>query len=618
MNPNAKPFVFSAGAAAWTPGGFTPPTPPVAEPPAPVPASEPVVVEPEVVEEEEEEVDENDPLWKVTLEIAKGDRKAALKLLEDPDALMQYPEVKKMMEEDAGDDAAADVTIAETVQDDWEKQEDSPSATALAVSPAKKAVAAPVDNEDGDDALDSRAAKGGEDDEPEETDADPRAHMNIVFIGHVDAGKSTLSGSILYLMGKVDARTIERFEREAKQRNRDSWFLAFIMDTSEEERAKGKTVEVGRAQFETDIHRYTILDAPGHKNYVPNMISGAAQADIGVLVISARRGEFETGFEKGGQTREHALLAKTLGVRYLVVVINKMDDPTVNWEKERFDECVNKLKPFLRKYCGYVIKRDIRFVPISGLSGANVLNEVAPDVCPWWRECVETGANSTDTPTLISTLDALNISDRDPNGPLRIPVLDKYMERGCIVMGKVESGTVRVGDEIVMRPTRKKAVVEAIYADEKKLRFACPGENVLLKFSCNAEDVNKGYVLSSLNRMCPAVREFVVKLELVDLVEHRPVFTSGYDCVMHVHTAEVEVTVVNLLSVTDEKGVETNKRFGRQGQSCVARMITPLTVCIESITNNPALARVTLRDEGKTIAIGEIVKVIKPTAPVTK
>ena len=427
-----------------------------------------------------------------------------------------------------------------------------------------------------------------------------------------------------------------------------------LQDTSEEERAKGKTVEVGRAQFETSVHRYTILDAPGHKNYVPNMISGAAQADIGettlhlppwgmslntcahqsmhvcvpillnvwtdfaecagVMVISARRGEFETGFEKGGQTREHALLAKTLGVRYLVVVINKMDDPTVNWEKERFDECVNKLKPFLRKYCGYVIKKDIRFVPISGLTGANVLHEVSADVCPWWRECytASPAANSTDTPTLISTLDALEIEDRDASAPLRIPVLDKYMERGCIVMGKVETGVVRVGDEVVFRPTRKKATVEAIYSDDKRLRFACPGENVLLKFSVNSEDVQKGYVISSLHKMCPAVREFVVKLDLVDLVEHRPVFTSGYDCVMHLHTTEVEVTCVTLLSVVDEKGVETNKRFARQGESCVARMITPLTTCMDTIKNNAALGRVTLRDEGRTIAIGEVIKLIKP------
>merc|ERR1711871_1422421 len=172
-------------------------------------------------------------------------------------------------------------------------------------------------------------------------------------------GKSTLSGNILYLTGYVDKRTIEKYEKEAKEKNRDSWFLAFIMDTNEEERAKGKTVEVGRAHFDSPSKRYTILDAPGHKNYVPSMIAGACQADVGVLVISARKGEFETGFERGGQTREHALLAKTLGVRMLVVVINKMDDPTVEWSQARFEECRDKLSPFL-KSCGYVIKTEVK------------------------------------------------------------------------------------------------------------------------------------------------------------------------------------------------------------------------------------------------------------------
>lgn len=173
-----------------------------------------------------------------------------------------------------------------------------------------------------------------------------REHLNVVFIGHVDAGKSTLGGQILFLTGNVDERTIQKYEkwdclqilsknnflymhREARDKNRDSWYMAYIMDTNDEEREKGKTVEVGRAHFSTDRRRYTILDAPGHKNYVPNMISGAAQADIGVMVIAARKGEFETGFERGGQTREHAQLAKTLGVSKLIVVVNKMDDTSI-------------------------------------------------------------------------------------------------------------------------------------------------------------------------------------------------------------------------------------------------------------------------------------------------
>ncbi|KAF2556174.1 hypothetical protein F2Q68_00013599 [Brassica cretica] len=182
--------------------------------------------------------------------------------------------------------------------------------------------------------------KAAKEEAEEEAEANKKRHLNVVFIGHVDAGKSTIGGQILFLSGQVDDRQIQKYEKEAKEKSRESWYMAYIMDTNEEERAKvlpgGKTVEVGRAYFETETTRFTILDAPGHKSYVPNMISGASQADIGVLVISARKGEFETGYERGGQTREHVQLAKTLGVSKLVVVVNKMDDPTVNWSKERY------------------------------------------------------------------------------------------------------------------------------------------------------------------------------------------------------------------------------------------------------------------------------------------
>lgn len=311
--------------------------------------SEPVaVVQNTVVAEDEageDDIDEDDPLWKATLKLTLGDREKAMKMLEDPDSLMQYPEIKKIMESTEGS-AEWEESTAEAAPEVEKAAAPAPAPVAevvVAPSPSKKDGGVAVDGDDLD--ADEEITTSND----VLTDGDPREHLNLVFIGHVDAGKSTLSGSILYLMGKVDTRTIERFEREAKQRNRESWFLAFIMDTSEEERAKGKTVEVGRAHFETDVNRYTILDAPGHKNYVPNMISGAAQADVGVLVISARKGEFETGFEKGGQTREHALLARTLGVAHLVVVINKMDDPTVNWEQARYEECVSKLKPYLKQ-----------------------------------------------------------------------------------------------------------------------------------------------------------------------------------------------------------------------------------------------------------------------------
>ena len=281
---------------------------------SPVPTPTQVETSEDGNDDEDEDIDENDPLWKVTLKIAKGNKEEALKLLEDPDALMIHPEVAQVLGE-------VQKTSANENTDGLNMgQEHSLTGAVTVVAPEPKAdnVSSIVDKvlplsisddsssnlkEACDDELITKTVDTGD-----AKECDPREHLNMVFIGHVDAGKSTLSGSILYLMGMVDARTIEKFEREAKQRNRDSWFLAFILDTSEEERAKGKTVEVGRAFFYTETHRYTILDAPGHKNYVPNMRSGAAQADVGVLVISARKGEFETGFEKGGQTREHALL----------------------------------------------------------------------------------------------------------------------------------------------------------------------------------------------------------------------------------------------------------------------------------------------------------------------
>lgn len=242
-------------------------------------------------------------------------------------------------------------------------------------------------------------------------------------------------------MGMVDERTISKYESEAKEKKHGSWFLAFIMDTNEEERAKGKTVEVGRAYFATDKRRFTILDAPGHKNYVPNMIGGAAQADVGVLVISARKGEFEAGFDRQGQTREHATLAMTLGVRQMVVVINKMDEETVQWSKERYSAIKKTISSFL-KGLGYK-PDDIYFVPISGYTGANIKVPVG-DACSWYEG-----------PTLLGLLDTMSMPDRSDDGALRLPVLDRYRDKGCtVVMGKVEAGTISKGDKVVMYPNK--------------------------------------------------------------------------------------------------------------------------------------------------------------------
>lgn len=551
--------------------------------------------------------DENDPLWQAVYKMAGGDREKTEKMLEDPDSLMQYPEIRALL---GGGETGSEEKVggtAEPVDTKPIEKDEPPRAPAPSTGGAsgKAAIApAPTVVED--------SGNGGEEDVQDE---DPREHLNLVFIGHVDAGKSTMSGQLLYLTGQVDKRTIERFEKEAKQLNRESWFLAFIMDTNEEERAKGKTVEVGRAHFETDTKRYTIMDAPGHKNYVPNMIAGAVQADVGILVISARRGEFETGFERGGQTREHALLAKTLGVRYLVVVINKMDDTTVQWSKERFDECVSKLKPFL-KSCGYAPKKDVKFIPVSGLTGDNLQKPVAASTCPWWEGLYQSGEHNTAEPTLISCLDALHIDGRDSTALLRIPVLDRYHDRGTIALGKVESGSVRVGQKVTVMPMKTQFEVQGITINDLPVRSAKPGENVKVKLGgAGVEDVQKGFVLCTAGKPCHAATRFECQLALVDLLEHRPIFSPGYNCVVHLHTAEEEVTVVELLSIESRKPEEVKRRprFARQGNVITANLRTARKVCCEAFKEVPQLGRLTLRDEGKTIAIGKILKVLPTT-----
>lgn len=248
--------------------------------------------------------------------------------------------------------------------------------------------------------------------------------------------------AVSYLTGMVDKRTLEKFEKESKEMGRESWFYSWALDTGNEEREKGITVECGQAYFETDKRRYTLLDAPGHKNYVPSMISGANQADVAMLVISARKGEFETGFEKGGQTREHATLVKTAGVKKLVVVVNKMDEPTVKWDKSRYDEIVDKVSPFL-KQCGFNLKTDVFFMPVSGFTGANLKEPLTKEVCPWY-----------DGPSLLQYLDDMPSIDRRLNGPFLMPISGKFREMGTVITGKIESGRVAKGDNILIMPNK--------------------------------------------------------------------------------------------------------------------------------------------------------------------
>lgn len=408
----------------------------------------------------------------------------------------------------------------------------------------------------------------------------------------------------MYGMGVVDQRTIQKYKDEAKEKNRESWWLAYVMDISEEEKAKGKTVEVGRATFDTKVKRWTIFDAPGHKNYVPNMIMGAALADYGALVISAKRGEFESGFEFDGQTREHVQLAKSLGIYKLMIIVNKMDESSVKWSKDRYNEIITALRPFLAS-SGYDPDKDCVFVPISGLSGENIMDAVPKTTCNWYNG-----------PCLLEIMDALEVPPRDANAPLRIPILDKMRDRGVVIFGKVESGTVNLGDKLTLMPSNILCQVQSLYnCKSEPVRYAKPGENVQIRL-LNVSDenlVNKGDVLVLRDQQVPVTDLFEAEVDVLELLNYKPILSKGYQCILHIHTVADEATIKDILVSYEknEKGEIVEKQrpqFTKSHAKIICRIQTRIPVALEKHETIPQMGRFTLRDEGKTIAVGRVLK----------
>lgn len=421
-----------------------------------------------------------------------------------------------------------------------------------------------------------------------------KEHVNVIFIGHVDAGKSTLGGSILYATGMVDERTMDKYRKEAKDLGRETWYLSWVMDLTKEERSKGKTVEVGRGFFETEKRRYSILDAPGHKTYVPNMIGGASQADVGILVISARKGEYETGFERGGQTREHAMLAKTQGVNKLIVVINKMDDPTVEWSHERYLECTTKLGQFL-KGTGYNMKTDVFFMPVAAQSSMNIKDRLPKGKAPWY-----------DGPSLLEYLDGMTALERKINAPFMMPVNAKYKDLGTMVDGKIEAGVIKKGMNLVMMPRKQNVELSALFGEqEEEVSVLQCGDQVRLRLKgIEDEEILPGFVLCSPKRLVHCVSEFEAQIRILDL---KSILSSGFNCVLHVHSAIEEVTFSALLHKL-QKGTNRKSKLppthAKRGDSIIARMQViggAGAVCVERFEDYPQMGRFTLRDQVNTL-----------------
>src|SRR3972149_4718608 len=292
-----------------------------------------------------------------------------------------------------------------------------------------------------------------------------KPHLNLVIMGHVDHGKSTTTGHLFYLTGTVDERQIKQYEDEAKKMGKETFKFAWIVDKLKEERERGLTIDLAFMKFETPKFFFTVIDAPGHRDFVKNMVTGASQADGAVLFVSAKRGEFEAGIGPGGQTREHAFLAFTLGVRQLAVAINKMDDASVNWSEDRYNEVKNEIGRLL-KTVGYNVDK-IPFVPTSGWTGDNLVKP--SEKMPWYKG-----------PTLLAALDVFEVPPKRTNKPLRLPVQDVYTITGVgtVPVGRIETGVLKPDTKIIFMPANKVGEVKSIEMHHETLTQAVPGDNV--------------------------------------------------------------------------------------------------------------------------------------------
>ena len=419
-----------------------------------------------------------------------------------------------------------------------------------------------------------------------------KPHRNIVFIGHVDHGKSTTVGRLLLDSGHIEEHVIEKNEKLAAESGKAGFGLAYVMDGLKEERERGITIDVAHKEFFTPTYYWTIIDAPGHRDFVKNMITGASQADTAVLLCAANDGV-------NAQTKEHAFLAKVLGVKGLIVHVNKMDISGVDWTEEKYNAACKEVSQLLRM--AGCKPDDVPMIPASSLKGDNVFKK--SENTPWYNG-----------PTLFEAIDATPMPDKPSSKPLRLPIQDVYKISGIgtVPVGKIETGTLNVGKNVVFNPSMKSGEVKSIEMHHTMVDKAEPGDNVGFNVrGLAADEIRRGDVAGYTDSEPTFVRHdetFVGQIQLMDIPK---AVSVGYTPVFHAHTAQVAVKFMDLLEKTNKSGKEANPSFLKTGDACLIRFQPTKPMSIEQLDTFPELARFAIRDMGKTVAAGVCIKIEK-------